>query len=71
MIKYFHEVTKGEWDEILKRDMTWEECAKEYPQPRWCTYPDAVCGVMGCASLMACFVTGMDYCKDCDCFREK
>ena len=70
MIKYFHELTEAEFNEIVKENITWEECAKRYPQPKWCNYPDAVCGVMGCWSLMGFMVTNEDYCKNCDCYIE-
>ena len=66
MIKYFRELTKEEFGEILKEKITWAECAERYPQPTWCHYPDAVQGIMGCRSLMDFLVTGEDFCKKCD-----
>lgn len=69
MIKYFHELTEGEFKALP--DMTWAECAKDYPQPIWCSYPEAVQGVMGCWSLMCFMVTGRSYCKNCDCYIKK
>ena len=71
MIKYFHELTKEEFGELLKEKLTWEECAKLYPQPEWCEYPEAVCGEMGCWSLMYHKVTGKEFCKGCDCFKKE
>lgn len=68
MIKYFHELTKEEFDELVKQRMIWAECAKKYPQPKWCNYPEAVCAILGCWSLTGFKVTGEDYCKDCDCY---
>lgn len=74
MIKYFHKLTKDEFEEIQKERMTWAECAQRYPQPVWCGYPDAVQGIMGCWSLMEFYddgsnwVTGHNYCKDCNCY---
>lgn len=71
MIKYFHQLTKAGFKEILAEERTkkpminWEEFAKMYPQPSWCSYSDAVCGTMGCWSLMGFLVTGEDYCKNC------
>jgi hypothetical protein len=69
-IKYFHELTKREFEGIRKKNprMTYGECAKLYPQPPWCNYPDATFGVMGCWSLLGFMVTGKDYCRDCECF---
>ncbi len=71
MIKYFHELTQGEFDELVKTHMTWGECAKKYPQPIWCSYPDAVEGEMGCWSLMDFRVTGRQYCYSCECFKPR
>jgi len=67
-VKPFHELNEDEFKEIIKEGMTWKECAEKYPQPDWCGYPDAVCGVMGCWSLMSFMVTGREYCKNCDCY---
>ena len=71
MIKYFHELTEDEFKEILRQKITWGECAKEYPQPVWCGYPDAVAGVMGCWSLMDFKVYGRNFCKHCECYIKK
>ena len=70
MIKYFHELTEEEFQELLKKKLTWGECAIEYPQPSWCGYPDAVAGMMGCWSLMSLVVENEDYCKSCDCYSK-
>ena len=68
MIKPFHELTKEEFKTLLEErpDMTWEECAREYPQPEWCDYANAVQGMMGCWSLMGHRVTGPEYCSNCE-----
>ena len=75
MIKYFHKLTRDEWSEIIKskgvQDYSWEDAAKDYPQPEWCKYPQAVQGVMGCWSLMDFRVTGRNFCKNCDCYIKK
>lgn len=69
--KPFHELTKTKFAEICKEKITWEECSRRYPQPSWCAYPEAICGIMGCWSLMDFMVTGRDYCKKCDCYKEE
>lgn len=66
MIKYFHKLTKDEFQSLVERKLTYEQIAKDYPQPIWCGYPDATCGVMGCWSLVSFMVTGKKYCKNCD-----
>ena len=74
MIKYFHELKKEEIEEILKKyppDATYKDIEKDYPQPKWCTYPGAINGVMGCWSLFYQYVTGEDYCKSCECYRKE
>ena len=71
-IKYFHELSDEEFDKLLKGGgMTWGECAHKYPQPEWCNYPDAVCGVMGCWSLMRMGkpennIRSIDNCEGCE-----
>jgi hypothetical protein len=70
VIKYCHELTKEELGKIIEKGITYCQFAKDYPQPTWCTYPDATEGPMGCSSLMGFYVTGEDYCKDCDCYRK-
>ena len=68
MIKYFHELTEDEFNNICRLHITWDGCSRLYPQPKWCGYPDAVQGLMGCWSLMCFMVTGEKYCKNCDCY---
>ena len=71
MIKYFHELTQDEFGKIVDSHMTWGECAKQYPQPVWCDYPDAVEGMMGCWSLMSHIIKKPSSCYGCDLFRPK
>lgn len=44
---------------------------KELKQPDWCCYPDATFPISGCWSLVGGYVTGEDYCKKCDCYKNK
>ena len=69
MIKYFHELTLEELKELAKKNPTWQEVAADFPQPKWCGYPDAVAGGMGCWSLMLLRVS-KNFCKGCDCYQE-
>ena len=69
MIKYFHELTEREYKALVEKKQTWAEFAKDYPQPAWCSYPSAVCGVMGCWSLMGFMVKDEGYCKNCDLYK--
>jgi len=67
MKKYFHELTKEEFKKLQKEDLTWEQCAKDYPQPTWCAYPEAVSGVLGCWSLMDFNIHSEKDCLNCEC----
>lgn len=70
MIKYFHELTKEEFKTIVEGKITYEQLAKKYPQPKWCNYPDATSGPMGCWSLMSHKVIGREFCKNCECSKD-
>ncbi|MFH1183362.1 MAG: hypothetical protein V1690_03810 [Candidatus Moraniibacteriota bacterium] len=70
--KYFHEITEADWEKIKADKWTWDEVAKEYLQPDWCGYPQAVHG-LGCWSLIGIGkpyrITKEDDCKKCDLYR--
>jgi hypothetical protein len=70
MIKYFHELTQEEFDNKVDKRMTWLKCGELYPQPDWCNYPDAVCGDMGCLSLMSFRIHTVKDCGDCECIDQ-
>lgn len=65
MIKFFHQLSRDEVQSLRDKKLTWAEVAKDYPQPVWCGYPNAVYGIMGCWSLMGLMVTGRNYCRRC------
>ncbi len=69
MKKYWHKLTKKEYKAILKSGITVEEALKKYSQPDWCSYQDAIDGVMGCWSLTGSNRTKIseEFCKTCDC----
>lgn len=71
--KYFHEAEQSEIDELLKIGGTIESILKKYRQPDWCSYPNALEGLMGCWSLVDLELRtkiSEDFCKDCEYFRE-
>jgi hypothetical protein len=70
-LKPFHEMSDSNWQELLESKATWNDIMKEYAQPEWCDYPDALKGMMGCWSLIRRMVTGEDYCKSCDCYKSR
>jgi hypothetical protein len=71
MIKYFHELTDKEIEDI-PADTTCKQVAKKYPQPKWCEYPNATHGAMGCWGLVGGRVReqGKKYCANCECNKE-
>ena len=69
MGKPFHELTDVERAALGASGMTFAQAAEEHPQPEWCNYPDAI-SPLGCWSLTGGKVTGIDYCKDCECLRS-
>lgn len=68
--KYFHELTKADYKKLVKEKITYAELAKRHPQPKWCNYPEATSGAMGCWSLMDFQVKDENYCKKCECYRK-
>lgn len=72
MIKPFHLLTDEEWKALEENpDITWEFLGENYPQPEWCSYPDATLGMFGCFSLMDRLVKNENYCKNCECYKPK
>ena len=72
MIKYYHELTKEEFSALVDKGITYEELMRDYPQPKWCSYPGATEGVMGCWSLVDFdYPISRKYCKGCDCYIKR
>jgi len=63
--EYFHELTDEQWETLKASGMTWNEAAKRFKPPAWCSEQAAV-DPMGCWSLVGRMVKDEDYCKDCD-----
>ena len=70
MIKYFHKLTAEEFKVIVDKKITYGQLAIDYPQPKWCNYPEATSGSMGCWSLMAHMVKNRKFCVNCDCSKD-
>ncbi len=74
--KYWHELTAKEFDKI--KDKSWSYIQKNYQQPDWCEYINALEGIMGCWSLVF-LITGRKehkkisrkFCKSCDCMKKE
>jgi len=39
---------------------------RDYSQPEWCEYPDALCGQWGCWSLVGDRIGKIDDCGECE-----
>lgn len=76
MKKYWHELTQEEVDLILSEHRTVGFIVKNYKQPKWCTYYNALEGVAGCWTLMDLEPNGgrtkisKEFCSKCDCFKK-
>ncbi len=72
--RYFHEMSDAEWAawKAQKPPATWRGLQDAgWLQPEWCSYPDALDGMMGCWSLIKRMVTSKTYCVDCECYRKE
>ena len=49
--RYWHKLSRAEIDELIKNKTTWGYIVRDYRQPSWCTYPEALMGSNGCWSL--------------------
>lgn len=66
--KYFHELTDEEYERLKKSHVRWCDVPTMHPRPKWCDYSSALCGEMGCLSLVHRRNINKDYCSKCDCF---
>ncbi len=73
---FFHELPQSEIDTLLQNKVTVGDIMEKYSQPKWCAYPNALEGAMGCWSLMDLNPEGLrtkiseSFCKSCDCFKS-
>jgi hypothetical protein len=71
MGKPFHELTDDEFNALKDAGATWEDAARDHPQPSWCSYPDALRPLAGCWSLVGRKVTGENFCRSCEYQADK
>lgn len=68
---YFHSLSEADIKKLEEQKTTWGDVVKNYKQPDWCDYPDALTGPMGCWSLtMGVQFVCLDYCKSCPLFKK-
>ena len=68
---YWHKLPQEKINELIKNKTKIKEILKNYKQPDWCNYPEALGGFLGCWSLTDNRPGGlrtkisMEYCKNC------
>jgi hypothetical protein len=74
-MRYFHTLADSTIRKLIRKGITYKELTDKYKQPEWCSYPDALEGVMGCWSLMDALgqrhEISRDYCARCDCYIKE
>jgi hypothetical protein len=71
MYNYWHTMTNDELNKLLETNITRGEVKKNYKQPEWCKYPEALHPFLGCWSLtLPEYISDIceSYCEDCDMF---
>ena len=72
MIKYFHELTQNEYDDLRCRSVRWSKIVELYPKPDWCkdenALKDDVC--KQCWMLVGLFVKSKDSCAYCKYYKK-
>ena len=75
--KYWHEISQEEVDKLIADQKTIWYVMKNYKQPDWCNYEEALSWMMGCWSLCDINKDGTrtkistEFCKNCECFNNK
>ena len=70
--KYWHELSKEEQEKFIQEEkITIGEFMKKFKQPDWCSYPNALEGLMGCWALVFGYIHSEEDCKDCEFYGRK
>jgi hypothetical protein len=68
---FFHRLSMKKKKELFASKMTVGELMKQYRQPTWCGYPEALGGAMGCWSLVSATINvSKQFCITCDCAKH-
>ena len=76
MKQYWHELSQADIDKLIGK-VTNQFIMDNYKQPDWCTYPEALSGLMGCWSLGDATKDGSrtkisnKFCEKCDYYKLK
>lgn len=65
--KYFHKLSEEEFNNAIKERKEY----KDFKQPKWCGYPNALDPMFGCWSLTKRTIKIMTDCQSCKCFINK
>jgi hypothetical protein len=75
-MKYFHELTQEEINQLIEQGKTWGYILENFKQPNWCNYPEALGGEFGCWSLIDLRENGKrkeiskEFCSKCSSFKK-
>jgi len=70
MKKYWHKLNNAQQKRVKERkNYTLGEFMKDYSQPDWCEYPNALEGEFGCWSLFYGTAHSEKFCKKCECYK--
>jgi hypothetical protein len=73
MIKHFHELRAEEVAWLIAEGTTWQELAKDFPGPPWCSEQSIVVNALGCWSLIAIGephrITSEADCQKCELYK--
>ena len=67
--RFFHEISREEFEVYKKNGWTWEDINKNFVQPTWCNMAFPL-EPMGCWSLISFRVTSKEVCKNCESFQD-
>ncbi len=65
-------IPKKIWNNKIAEKKTIGWICERYKQPEWCSYPDALDGLMGCWALISVpYKINEKKCKKCDLFKKE
>jgi len=68
--QYFHEISDDEYKRLCNERKTWIDIMETYQQPKWCSYPDALEGILGCWGLIYREMKDEKYCLTCELHKD-
>ena len=74
---YFHELSQRSIRRLQRNGVLWLDIMERYSQPDWCSYENALGGILGCQSLIDCSTDGgrnkisPNYCASCSKYKKQ